>query len=973
MDEVRAWVEARGPQRALPPRARVGSDAPATSLNGTWLFRYTPRLLDAPAIADGAGRWDEIAVPGIWQLQGHGAPVYLSAQYPFPLDPPRIPDENAVGDYRLTFDAGEEYLAGAVLRFDGIDSSGLVWLNGHELGWTRGSRLTHEFDVTGLLREHGNELVVRVVQYSAGSYLEAQDVWWMSGIFRDVTLAGRPPGGVRDVRVVADYDPETGDGLLTVVVDADDSQHCAGRLDGFGEVPVNGTVTRLPGVDPWLAERPVLYDLAVGTPAETVTLRVGFRRVEIADGLLRVNGTPIRLRGVNRHDHDPERGRATTPESIRRDLVMMKRANVNAIRTAHYPPRPELLDLADELGFWVIEEGDIETHGFVLAGFRNNPVDDPAWQDAVLDRTARMVGRDRNHPSVIVWSLGNEAGGGRCLAAAYDWVKQVDPSRPVHYERDRSYAYSDFFSLMYTSPDRLEEIGRGIDRPDEPQTSGPLDKPFILCEYGHAMGAGPGALDVYEELFDTYPRLQGGFIWEWCDHTIWTTTPDGTRYPGYGGDFGEVLHDGNFVADGLVAGDRTARPALADLAATFAPFRIEIAADASSVRIVNRHDFIAGDGFVVSWRLEDAAGELGHGRLAWPEPPRCRGGAVELQLPVAADPHARGTAAVLTVAVRTASAPGWAAEPVEVAIGQLAVGMERTDLRPGSSEVPQPTPDGHRLPVARFDSEGLLTELQGVAVTGGAVGLWRAPTDNDRGLNMKSIGQPADADEWARSNLVQLHRRTEQAVAGPEGLVVSSRVAPLSRDYGLLVRHTWRQAGPCLLLEAEAEPTGPWEGSWARIGLDFELPDVEPEARLRWRGRGPIPGGPDSGQGARWGWFESTVAGWQVEYARPQDNGTRAGVTILQLELADGRWLEVRSGSPLYVSLRRWSDLELDRADHWHELPASTRAVLSLNAAIHGLGSGACGPSVLDRHRLHPRAARWNLRFQVDEYPFSLA
>lgn len=972
MNDDRAWVEARGPKGALPPRARVASDAPAMLLNGLWRFRHTPRLLAAPAVDDAGGDWGEIAVPGVWQLQGHGAPVYLSAQYPFPLDPPHLPDENAVGDYRLGFDAGPEYLDGAVLRFDGVDSSGLVVLNGRTLGWTQGSRLTHEFDVSGVLRERGNELVVRVVQHSAGSYLEAQDVWWMSGIFRDVTLLSRPRGGVRDVRLLADYDPATGDGLLSVTVDVDDPARCVGRLDGFGAVAVDGTVTRLPGIDPWVAERPVLHDLTVSTPTETVSLRVGFRRVEISDGLFRVNGTPVRFRGVNRHDHDPKRGRAITPESIRRDLVMMKHAGVNAVRTAHYPPRPELLDLADELGLWVIDEGDVETHGFALVGFRNNPVDDPDWQDAILDRTARMVSRDRNHPSVVIWSLGNEAGGGRCLATAYDWVKLTDGSRPVHYERDRSYSYSDFFSLMYTSPDRLDEIGRGVNRLGEPQTSGPVDKPFLLCEYGHAMGAGPGALDVYEGLFDTYPRLQGGFVWEWCDHTICTTTPDGTRYPGYGGDFGEVLHDGNFVADGLVASDRTPRPALADLAATIAPFRVTVADDAATVRITNRHDFLSAAGFAVSWRLEDARGEVGSGELPWPTPPG-PGEAVTLSLPPAADPCGRPGGAVLTVTVTTADVPSWADGPVEVATGQLAAGLDEAELRPATLVAPRPAADGYWLPAARFDVDGLLRELQGVEVRGGAVGLWRAPTDNDRGINMKSLGQPADADGWARSNLVVLCRRTETVRGGPDGLLARSRVSPLSRDFGLEVSHAWRQSGDGLLLQASADPVGPWEGTWARVGLDFELPGVTASARVNWRGRGPIPGGPDSGQGARWGWFESTIADWQVDYARPQDNGTRKGVTALQVELPDGRWLDVRSGAPLYVSLRPWSDLELDRANHAYELPPSSRALLSLNAAIHGLGSGACGPSVLSEHRLFPQPVHWNVQFTVSEWPFKVA
>lgn len=958
---LREWLEATAPRGTLPPRARLRSNAPTLDLGGVWECRHTPQWRLAPPIAASEGPWAPIAVPGMWQLQGFGSPVYLSAQYPFPLDPPRVPDENALMDYRLEFAVPATFLDGAVLRFDGIDSSGLVWLNGRELGWTKGSRLTHEFDVTDDLREQGNVLIVRVAQYNAGSYLEAQDMWWLSGIFREVTLIATPPGGIRDLVVHADFDVRTGAGELALEVSTGDPERLSCHLAGWGEVPGDGSSVRLDGIAAWTAETPALHDLIVATPAETVTLRVGFRRVEIVDGLLRVNGVPIRFRGVNRHDHDPVTGRRVTPEAIRRDLVMMKRANINAIRTAHYPPHPALLELADDFGFWVIEEGDIETHGFVLTGFRGNPVDDPAWEPAVLDRTERLLRRDRNHACVVVWSLGNESGTGRCLASAYRFLKQEDPSRPVHYERDRSYAYSDIVSLMYTPPDRLDEIGRGIDRPDEPQTAAPAGKPFLLCEYGHAMGAGPGALADYEELFDRHPRLQGGFVWEWCDHTLWTSAPDGTRYLGYGGDFGELLHDGSFAADGLVGADRTPRPALADYAATIAPFRLEISPDDRVLRVRNRHDFLTADGFWLSWQLAAASGVRDTGVLDWPAvlPP---GGSATILLPERADPREAGEPAVLTVQVWTADARADA--PMPVAAAQRAVGFDGYELPEGTGPARSDGRGGYELGSARFGATGQLLTLAGVPFSGPRVGLWRAPTDNDYGLNMKAAGQPADADGWARANLKALGSRLDGLTAGPGGLVTDSWVAPLSRDAGLRLRATWQELADGLRLQAGAEPTGAWEGTWARVGLDFESPGL-PAARIRWQGRGPGPAGPDTGQGTRWGWFEATVADWQVAYARPQDNGVRAGVTRLWLELPDGRWLEIASALPLAVSVRPWTDLELDAAHHPHELVATDRLVVSLNAAVHGLGSGACGPLPLPPHRLHPGAARWDLRFRV--------
>ena len=963
--DLREWLEATAPRKALPPRGRLRSNAPVLSLNGVWECRYTPEWRLAPSIPASEGPWAPITVPGMWQLQGFGSPVYLSAQYPFPLDPPRVPDENGLMDYRLEFSVPPAFLLGAVLRFDGIDSSGLVWLNGRELGWTKGSRLTHEFDVTDDLREHGNVLIVRVAQYNAGSYLEAQDMWWLSGIFREVALVATPPGGIRDVVVHADYDVSTGAGELTLEVLTDDPEHLTCRVAGWGEVPGDGSPVRLDGIAPWTAETPTLHDLVVATPAETVTVRVGFRRVEIAGGLLRVNGVPIRLRGVNCHDHDPLTGRWVTPEAIRRDLTMMKQANINAIRTAHYPPHPALLDLADEFGFWVIEEGDIETHGFVLAGFRNNPVDDPAWEPAVLDRTGRMLRRDRNHACVIVWSLGNESGTGRCLASAYRFLKQEDPSRPVHYERDRSYDYSDIVSLMYTPPDRLDEIGREVERPGEPHTAAPAGKPFLLCEYGHAMGAGPGALTEYEELFDRHPRLQGGFIWEWCDHTLWASAPDGTRYLGYGGDFGEVVHDGSFAADGLVGADRVPHPALADYAATIAPFRMEIDPDARAVRVRNRHDFLSADGFRLAWRLTTASGVRDTGSLEWTPSPVPGAEPVTIPLPERADPGGAGEPAVLTVEIWTAGVPAWADASILIASAQRAVGFAGHELAEGTGDARTDDQGGYALGASRFDATGQLLTLDGTRFRGPRVGLWRAPTDNDYGLNMKALGQPADADGWERANLKALGSRLDAIGAETGGLVADRWVAPVSRDMGLRLRTTWLAVDDGLRLQALAEPSGAWEGSWARVGLDFEVPGGLITAGVSWQGRGPGPAGPDTGQGTQWGWFASTVAEWQVEYARPQDNGVRAGVTMLWLELPDRRWLEVVSAKPLAVSVRPWTDLQLDAAHHPHELPSTERLIVSLNAEVHGLGSGACGPPPLPSHRLVPDPVEWGLEFRI--------
>jgi beta-galactosidase len=361
-----------------------------------------------------------------------------------------------VGDHVLAFHAGPEFFPHALLRFDGIDSAGTVWLNGVELGTTRGSRLAHEFDVSGILVEGNNTLAVRVAQFSAASYVEDQDMWWLPGIFRDVTLQARPAEGIDDVFVHAGYDPRSGEGVLRIEASrggqAIDAVVRVPELDL--EVPA-GQEQRIPGVEPWSAEVPRLYEATVSTPAETVSLQLGFRTIHIEDAQFKVNGRRILLRGVNRHEHHPRLGRAVPREVMESELKLMKQHNINAIRTSHYPPHPDFLSLADQLGFYVVLECDLETHGFESAGWAQNPSDDPRWEAALLDRMRRTVERDKNHASVIMWSLGNESGTGRNLAAMSRWVKDRDPSRPIHYEGDWSSPYVDVYSRMYDSQAEL--------------------------------------------------------------------------------------------------------------------------------------------------------------------------------------------------------------------------------------------------------------------------------------------------------------------------------------------------------------------------------------------------------------------------------------------------------------------------------------------------------------------------------------
>ncbi|HEX7189464.1 MAG TPA: glycoside hydrolase family 2 TIM barrel-domain containing protein, partial [Actinomycetes bacterium] len=612
-DARTSWFEGRFPVRDVrPARSWLRSDAPSVDLRGVWRFRYWEHAEapdDVGALDLDDTGWDTLPVPSHWQLHGYGAPAYTNVQYPFPVDPPYVPDENPTGDYRRTFAVPEGFLAGgarAVLRFEGVDSAFRVWLNGTEVGRSVGSRLPTELDVTDALAVGEDNLVaVRVHQWSSASYLEDQDMWWLSGIFREVRLLSRPTGGLEDVFVHATYDSVTGGGSLRVETPVP----ARVRVPELGiDIPANEEIL-LGAVEPWSAEVPRRYDAVVvareddDAPLETVRLHVGFRTVEIVDGVFTVNGRPVKLRGVNRHEFSPDRGRAVTADEMLADVLLMKRHNINAVRTSHYPPHPHFLDLCDEHGLWVVDECDLETHGFWLVGWRANPSDDARWQEAMVDRMRRMVERDKNHPSVVLWSLGNESGTGQNLAAMASWARQRDPSRPLHYEHDWSCPDVDVYSRMYATHD---EVGAIATRSEEPLDDPALDErrramPFLQCEYAHAMGNGPGGLLEYQQLFESSPRCMGGFVWEWIDHGLRQRDGLGRERYAYGGDFEEPVHDGNFVADGLLFPDRTPSPGLVDFAAVISQVLIEPVG--TRVRVVNRYDVRDLRHVAFRWRL----------------------------------------------------------------------------------------------------------------------------------------------------------------------------------------------------------------------------------------------------------------------------------------------------------------------------------------------------------------------------------
>ncbi len=596
------------------------------SLNGNWKFHHAQSPAESPggfeADAFDTRDWDDLSVPSSWQMHGYGRPHYTNVQFPWPIDPPFTPSENPTGSYRRSFVVPADWAGKQiVLRFDGVDSAFHVWVNGDDVGFSKGSRLPAEFDITPHLRtDRPNSVSVRVYQWSDASYMEDQDMWWLSGIFRDVMLVARSKTSVRDIRIVTELDADNRDAVLKIRLDFNEpytSQLAFKLIDPSGRVlptpspsSVNASGSRelveveLPVRNPlkWTAESPNLYTLlvttrdATGSASEVISQRVGFRSVKIVGPDLLINGVRVMFKGVNRHEHHPDLGRAVPHETAIQDVLLMKRHNINAVRTSHYPPHPRFLDLCDEYGLYVIDECDLETHGFMAD--ESNPTKAPQWESACVDRMDRTVRRDINHPSVVIWSLGNEADFGPNLMKMADHARAIDPTRPIHYEGDRALQAADVLSMMYPGVDVLAQIGEAKEKLTHwgfaLEVSDYVDKPMICCEYAHAMGNGPGGLLEYWETFYKYPRLQGGFVWEWLDHGIRTTTPDGIEYFAYGGDFGDVPNDSNFITDGLLFPDRTPSPGLLELKKVIEPVKVtvvELTAERAKLSVLNRYDF----------------------------------------------------------------------------------------------------------------------------------------------------------------------------------------------------------------------------------------------------------------------------------------------------------------------------------------------------------------------------------------------
>ncbi|MFK4762823.1 glycoside hydrolase family 2 TIM barrel-domain containing protein [Microbacterium sp. ZW T5_45] len=984
----RYWESTRPGAGHRAPRADAPTDAPTLSLNGEWRFRLSPTAAGTGEEFVGGtfddADWDPMPVPSHWVLEEFTplaggprrrmlgtaeGPLYTNTAYPIPLDAPHVSEANPTGDYRLEF-AVPTGFERAVLRFQGVDSCAKVWLDGEELGWSMGSRLPFEFDVALVPGLH--VLAVRVHRWSAGTYLEDQDMWWLPGIFRDVELIARPYGAIDDHFVHADYDHVAGVGTLRV----DASTDAVVELPELGiSMPTGETWSGV--VDAWSAESPRLYRGTLRSAGETVELAVGFRRVEIVDGVFTVNGRPVTFRGVNRHEHDPRHGRTLDVETMRRDIELMKRANIDAVRTSHYPPHPEFLRLCDELGLWVVLENDLETHGFIYEGWEHNPPALPEWRDTLLDRLVRSVERDKNHPSIVIWSLANESMTGEAFGAMRRWLDERDPSRPVLYERDPSYQDSDFYSVMYPSLELLELIGQrkepkggrlsmhglvfGESDADAEDAPDPVDErrrglPFLLVEYAHAMGNGPGSLSDYWRIMREHDRICGGFVWEWIDHGFATETADGIRFIMHGQDVDYEPNGGRYSLHGLVTSDREPTAGLVELAKAYAPLRIEIEGGAVTIRN-DRHSASTADLRFV-WTLEEGAETRGSGELDVPE--LAAGESVTIEAPAGAG--------LLTVRAVLAAETSWAPARHVLAWGQRESARPASSVRPAPVGGSAPTGSEVHLGAAIFDAHsGRLRSWGGVELDGPWLDLHRAPTENDRGQGDSNNS----ARVWAQTGMDRMEHRTDAVRTGDGWLEVTGRTAPTTHPHGVAWSMLWQEDGDGLELSVTADFVGPWADTpymhrdiWVpRLGLLFALP--RGYADVEWQGRGPGESYVDSFEASPLGRYRASIDDLQVHYPVPQENGNHVDTSLLRVSGAELPTLQVEGRDVFDFTARRWTSLDLQTASRPYELVDSGRVWLNIDHRQLGLGSASVGPATPERYRIPRERTTWRVRLSI--------
>mgnify|MGYP004651931727 FL=1 len=927
----------------------------ATLLSGDWRFGYYPYPEAVPAdfinpdFDDSA--MDTIPVPSCWQCHGYDYHQYTNVNYPIPFDPPYVPKENASGAYRTTFTLSAEAAKQRnFLYFEGVDSCFYVWVNGKFVGYSQVSHSSSEFEISSFVNEGTNTLAVLVLKWCDGTYLEDQDKLRMSGIFRDVLLLTRPKSFVRDY-TVRTFLKDGGAGVVREAV----------LTDGVYEFTVANAKL-------WTAETPYLYTLTISTSDEVITQAVGIREVYIKDGVVYVNGQNLKFRGTNRHDSDPVTGYTISKEQAIRDLTLMKQFNFNAIRTSHYPNAPWFTELCDRYGFYVIAESDIEMHGYLSTyhSDRENTLglldEGGVFTEAVLDRVQRNVIRDKNHPSVLIWSLGNEAGFGYAYQNAGRWTKEYDPTRLTHYESstwDHSNRFDksmlDLYSRMYATTEEVDSYFA---------EEGPK-KPFIQCEFVHAMGNGPGDIEDYYQQIMKYDGFCGGFVWEWCDHAInQGVAENGKTMYGYGGDFGEYPHDGNFCMDGLVYPDRTPHTGIYEWKNVVRPVRARLV-DAHKVTLAlkNMLDFTdMADAITLSYECKADGELLCSGEIAVPSTaPHAES---EVTIPVTLPKTSADCYLKLTYFTKTAHELVPAGH--EVGFDQFLLSesaVHRLNTVTDEATAPTVTEGDRFLTVSgegftyQYDTfTGIFSSLErGTETISMDYSIFRAPTDNDRNIR----------EEWERANYHHSQTRTyttEYAVDG-QTVQITSTVNLCAVTVQSIMKFTviWTIDGAGTItckIDAKRNTDMPY---LPRFGVELTLP--KSWQQVSYLGYGPQECYIDKHHLAWFDAFESTVEDMHEDYIKPQENGNH--YHCRKASVGNGtNGVTAYAATSFDFSVSNYSDYELAVKKHNYELEESDFVTMHIDYKNSGVGSNSCGPKLLPQYQMNDKEFEWEYQLK---------
>lgn len=948
------------------------------NLNGVWKFMF----LDAPEYSPegffnsdfDVTKMDDITVPGNWQLQGYGKMHYSDLWYNFPINPPYVPTENPTGIYKRTFFVEESYRdKKIIIRFCGVDSAYHLWINGKEVGYSKVARNESEFDITDLIRVgEENDVTVRVYQWSDGTYLEDQDMWWESGIFRDVELIGVPKDGINDYKVIADLDDEYKNGIFKVeaFLRTTKEVNVTFELVDAGENTVfTKTVVAKEGkacideviadVNHWTAETPYLYKLFMtveddGQIIEVIPQNVGFRNIRLNGETFLVNGVAIKFKGVNRHDYSPQNGRVVSREEIEKDIILMKQFNINAIRTSHYPNSYYLYDLCDEYGMYLIAETDLECHGFELTGDYKWITDDPSWELAYVSRMTPMIERDKNHPAIIFWSLGNESAFGCNFRKMTDVAHEMDPTRLVHYEGDFDVESADVYSTMYT----------WIENPKKPYLMKDIieksKKPHVHCEYCHAMGNGPGNLKDYQDLVYAHDKLQGGFVWEWFDHGIESFTESGEKYYRYGGDFGDDPSNKDFCIDGLIMPDRTPSPGLYEYKKVIEPITTTaVDIQKGIINLLSRYDFANLDRFNLVYKVMEDDVILQTGFMAVPSIEARANKDITLPYDLSVIKVKPGAHYYVNISYQLREDTSYASSGHELATAQFELPLYKEGIMVRPEGILNVEKEHTTLHVkgANFSLDfnlvngnlmNIVRDGMQVLSKGPRLTLWRAPISNDMEIidKLKKVyflhlehEVVMNIDYYMEGNILKVEVDTINSTTNSAWHFKTKYV------------YTVCPSGD-ILIDVEGTPSGRADlapDMLPRIGVSMHL-DKSME-HVRYFGMGPGENYADSKEAAQMGLYANTVDGLFTNYVIPQENGNHMGCKWVSMTNDRGMGLLASTEGDFNFSASWYEDKDLDDAKHTCDLVKRDYIVFNVDYKQNALGTNSCGQWQLDKYR----------------------